>query len=86
MVHNTCPKSRITNSPKAESKLWNSFENSKNGLRQSGTGRNRRYYSWDYTHNEIEVFDAKGNHLGALDPSTGDWAKPAVKGRKINVK
>lgn len=44
-----------------------------------------RYYTWDGLHGEIEVFNQRGRHLGALDPVTGVYIKPAVKGRKINV-
>lgn len=26
----------------------------------SGTGSNKKYYEWDHTHNDIEVYDKKG--------------------------
>jgi hypothetical protein len=45
-----------------------------------------RLYTWDALHGEIEVFTARGHHLGALDAVTGQFRKPAVKGRKIDVK
>lgn len=44
-----------------------------------------RLYTWDYVHGEIEVFDKRGNHLGVLDPKSGVFVKPAVRGRKIDV-
>ena len=25
---------------------------------------------WDHTHNDIEVYDNKGRHLGSMDPTT----------------
>jgi len=45
-----------------------------------------RLYTWDFLHGEIEVFNARGHHLGVLHAVTGQLTKPAVKGRKINVK
>lgn len=45
-----------------------------------------RFYSWDELHGEVEVFDANGFHLGALDPMTGKLIKDAVKGRTLNVR
>lgn len=46
---------------------------------------NGLYYSWDELHGEIEVFDKRGFHLGALHPINGDKIKKAVKGRRLNV-
>lgn len=43
------------------------------------------YYTWDFTHGEIEVFSKKGQHLKVIDAVTGDYLKPAVKGRRINL-
>ena len=45
-----------------------------------------RYFTWDSMHGEIEVFNKRGFHLGALDPITCLFIKKAVKGRTINVK
>ena len=42
-------------------------------------------YEWDHAHNDIEVYDSNGKHLGSMDPITGEMYKPAVKGRKIEV-
>ena len=36
-------------------------------------------------HGEIEVFNARGKHLGSIDPITGEMVKPAVPGRTIDV-
>lgn len=43
-----------------------------------------RIYTWDSLHGEIEVFNKRGLHLGALYPN-GDFKKVAIKGRKIYV-
>ena len=45
----------------------------------------RLLYSWDELHGEIEVFDKRGYHLGALDGITGEQIKPAKKGRRLHV-
>jgi len=79
LVHNTCD--RIVNVTKQSSKIWNGLKNGKNRIKISGSGNKLRYYSWDHLHNEIEVFDKLGKHLGAMDPTTGKIIKEAVKGR-----
>lgn len=45
----------------------------------------KRIFTWDGLHGEIEVFNARGKHLGVIDPITGLPIKPAVAGRKIDV-
>lgn len=47
--------------------------------------KNQRFYSWDNLHNEIEVFDRLGKHLGVMDPTTGEMIKSAVKGRWLKL-
>ncbi len=44
-----------------------------------------RMYIWDHTHNDVEVFNAHGRHLGSARPLTGETYKPAVKGRRLYV-
>ncbi|XXF10890.1 hypothetical protein J3Q00_11310 [Pseudomonas sp. D2-3] len=44
------------------------------------------YYTWDSLHGEIEVFNSRGIHLGVADAVDGKLIKPAVRGRKINLK
>ncbi|MBX9975090.1 hypothetical protein H7K21_19040 [Cytobacillus firmus] len=39
----------------------------------------QRFYSWGHTHNDIEVFDSKGKHLGSMDPITGKVYKDLLK-------
>jgi hypothetical protein len=56
----------------SDRKVWKS----KNG---------KRLYTWDELHGEIEVFNARGKHLGSADKFTGQIFKDPVKGRKLNV-
>ena len=44
-----------------------------------------RIYTWDALHGEVEVFNKRGRHLGAVDPCTGDPVKAAERGRSIDV-
>jgi hypothetical protein len=55
------------------------------GERRWRSDGGRRLYTWDSLHGEVEVFNARGKHLGALEPVTGAWVKPAVPGRTIDV-
>lgn len=43
-----------------------------------------KFYNWDKLHGEIEVFNKRGRHIMVYD-ALGNYIKPAVKGRKINV-
>ncbi len=45
----------------------------------------KRVFTWDSLHGEIEVFNKRGRHLGALDALDGHQTKSAVPGRTINV-
>jgi hypothetical protein len=44
----------------------------------------KRLFTWDSLHGEIEVFNKRGKHLGALDVN-GVFIKEAKKGRTIDV-
>ncbi|HEY1718149.1 MAG TPA: colicin E3/pyocin S6 family cytotoxin [Verrucomicrobiae bacterium] len=44
-----------------------------------------RLYTWDSLHGEVEVFDSRGYHLGALHAVSGELIKPAKK-RRLDVK
>ena len=44
-----------------------------------------RLYEWDGVHGELEVYNNRGRHLGAVNPETGKFSKPPVKGRRIHV-
>jgi hypothetical protein len=41
------------------------------------------YYKYDRLHGEVEKFNSRGDHLGALDPISGKKIKDAVPGRNI---
>ena len=71
---------RRTNPSKADSPVWQGLRPAGNGVRTDGD----RLYEWDYTHNDIEVYDRRGRHLGSADPVSGELYKPAVPGRKLN--
>ncbi len=76
---------RKFNVRKNESPQWDKLDRVKNSkLRTSGSGSQQRYYDWDYTHNDIEVYDHLGRHLGSMDPVTGEIYKGPV-GRTISV-
>ena len=69
----------------AESPVWRKFENAGPGRKTSGTGRDKRYYEWDSAHGDIEVYDRRGNHLGSMEPTTGNMYKDPVPGRYITL-
>ncbi len=77
---------RKSNPTKQESEIWKSFDNVKETkYKTSGHGKNKRYYDWDPLHNDIEVYDSNGKHLGSMDPVTGEMYKPPVDGREIEI-
>jgi hypothetical protein len=52
--------------------------------RQVWTNSDRsRLFTWDALHGEIEVFDKRGYHIGALDAVNGALIKGAVRGRRL---
>ncbi|WP_078380036.1 SAR2788 family putative toxin [Sutcliffiella halmapala] len=73
------------NMTKADSPVWKRFSTFRGKTKTSGSGKKKRYYEWDNTHNDIEVYDHNGKHLGSMDPLTGEMYKGAVKGRKIKL-
>jgi len=56
----------------------------KNGQRRWESSNGKRLYTWDSLHGEIEVFNARGHHLGVLNVK-GILIKGPAKGRKIDV-
>jgi len=71
--------------PKSESSIWKNLDHYRGDIKTSGTGADKRFYKWDHTHNDIEVYDRSGRHLGSLDPQTGEMYKPPVPGRKLDL-
>lgn len=76
---------RVFNVTKGESSVWRGLGRGKMGRKTSGSGRRTRHYEWDHTHNDIEVYDANGIHLGSMDPVSGQMYKPPVSGRRIKL-
>lgn len=74
------------NPGKNESPVWKDLDNVKGRDRKmSGQGNKKKYYEWDHTHNDIEVYNKKGQHLGSMNPTTGEMYKPPVPGRTIDI-
>ncbi|MSP02350.1 MAG: colicin E3 [Acetobacteraceae bacterium] len=46
-------------------------------------GRTGHLLEWDYMHGTVEVYDARGNHLGEFDPDTGSQRKLPDTARRI---
>ena len=63
------------------------------GLRQvKRKGHRRRWcntrgqiFEEDTQHGELEKYNERGRHEGAVDPATGEVIKEAVKGRRTGV-
>jgi hypothetical protein len=70
---------------KSESPTWKDkkMKNEGNGVKSTGKGKKKRFYDWDYTHNDIEVYDRNRRHLGSMNPTTGKMYKGPVKGRVL---
>jgi hypothetical protein len=75
LVHNACGKGDF----------WKNLNPFKGKTKTSGSGSGKRFYEWDHTHGDIEVYNNRGNHLGSMDPITGNIYKPPVPGRNIKV-
>lgn len=55
------------------------------GERRWRTRDGRFLLTWDGRHGEIEAYHRFGQHRGVMDASTGEWIKPGVLGRRIDV-
>jgi hypothetical protein len=78
-------KPRVRNCGKNDSDVWKNLKPVRGKkYRDNGkAGKDRRFYDWDNTHNDIEVYDHNRKHLGVMDPQTGQMYKPAVPGREL---
>lgn len=75
---------RIVNPPKSKSPVWKGLKHHKGDIRTNGkSGSEKRFYRWDDKHDDIEVYDKNGKHLGSMDPRIGKIYKKAVSGRDI---
>jgi len=73
-------RDRVINPSKQSSPVWKNLKpSSKTGFRTDG----RNFYKWDHTHNDIEVFNARGKHIGSMNPTTGEMYKPAVPTHRV---
>lgn len=73
-------------SVKQYSDIWKGFKNYRGSIKTNGkSGSSKRYYEWDYTHQDIEVYNSKGKHLGSMDPFDGTMYKGPVNGRTIKL-
>lgn len=71
---------------RAESPVWQQLDPYRKDVRtNSQGGKDRRFYVWDHTHRDIEVFDGGGKHLGSMRPDTGELYKPPVPGRSLRL-
>jgi hypothetical protein len=80
---------RRFNCTKQDSPQWARTKSYKGSIRSNGkSGKNARYYEWDNTHNDIEVYgpSPKYKHLGSMDPITGRLYKDPVKERDLRDK
>jgi RHS repeat-associated protein len=67
-------------------KFWKGLRAYRQTLRTNGlSGRAKRYYQWDHTHGDVEVYDRYGRHLGTADPETGLMIKGPIGGRTIEL-
>ena len=72
------------NPNKTESNIWKDLKHYRKDIKTNGLkGSKQEYYKWDHTHNDIEVYDQDGHHLGSKNPVTGEMYKPAIAGRNI---
>lgn len=74
----------------AESFIWQNLEPHRGRTKTNGlSGRDKRFYEYDYGKShpaQIEVYDAEGYHLMAINPVTGAIVHGPVKGRTIPIK
>lgn len=70
----------------SESNIWQKFQNYQGKLKTNGLGgKARQYFKWDYTHNDIEIFDRRGDRLGVMDPTTGATYGDPIPGRAVKL-
>ncbi len=68
------------------SEFWKGLKPFRGKTKTNGLqGKDKRFFEWDHTHGDVEVYDGRGRHLGSADPNTGTMTKPAVPGRSITI-
>lgn len=69
---------------KTTSDVWKRLKPFRGDIKTNGLSGNKgRFYQWDHTHGDIEVYDRRGRHLGSMDPASGTMTKPPESGRKL---
>ena len=64
-----------------QGKFWKSLKNFRGNIKTNGlSGSAKRFFQFDYTHGDVEVYNGRGQHLGSAGPETGVMTKPAVPG------
>ncbi len=76
---------RQFNIKKGESKVWKNLKPYRGDIKMSGSGKKTKYYVWDNLHDEIEVYNRNGVHLGSMKSTNGKMYKPPVPGRTIKL-
>jgi RHS repeat-associated protein len=80
-------KDVLSQMARSKSPVWKNAKPHRGPIKTNGKrGKGREYYEWDHTHGDIEVFNRRGQHLGTMDPITGQMIKPAVPGRTLDLK
>jgi RHS repeat-associated protein len=67
---------------KSNSPVWRKLNNWRGKTKRDSSGK---YYEWDYTHSDIEVYNKRMVHIGSMDPTSGQMIKPAVRGRTLKM-
>lgn len=55
------------------------------GRRSTGDGSARQCYEWDHTRSNVDVYDARGRHMGVADADAGLMIGNPVPGRHIRT-
>jgi RHS repeat-associated protein len=77
---------RKKNPTKSESPVWKGLKPHRGKTKTNGKkGKNKKFYEWDHTHDDIEVYGRGGQHEGTIDPTSGEKIKPKVEGREIDL-
>ena len=75
---------RLCKLAKAESPVWKNLKSFRGKIKTNALkGKDKRFFTWDHTHGDIEVFDAQGKHLGSMEAVSGEMTKPPVPGRRL---
>jgi len=59
---------RLKNVAPGESTFWKGLKPYRGKINTSEKGGIQRFFRWDYTHGNVEVFDKNGKHVGLWMP------------------